>query len=509
MPSPVDMSPLVPPTQPDLRYSVIEMNMKHPLCCIVFSTLAVVLLAGLVRGQDSPRGPLRVCEGNPRYFSDAGGRAIYLTGSHTWNNLQDMGPTDPPAAFDYEGYLDFLERHHHNFIRLWRWELLRWDTTANRVGEPVQLVVGPHPWARSGPGEAVDGKPRFDLERFHEPYFERLRSRVTAAGDRGMYVAVMLFEGWGLQHLDDGWKYHPFRPANNVNGLDGDVNADGYGVEVHTLQKPAVTAVQEAYVRKVLDTVNDLDNVLIEIANESGGYSNEWQEHMIRFVQDYERTLPNQHPVGMTFPYTRTRGGPPQGLKPTNNEALFASPADWISPNPRAVEGAGYDYRTNPPPGDGSKVILSDTDHLWGVGGDADWVWKSFLRGLNPIFMDPYDESVLGRGLERDWDVVRRAMGHTRRFAERIDLTAMAPALDVGSTGYCLAHPGAEYLIYQPEEGPFTATLAAGTYMVEWFNPSDAATTPADRVTTTSESPKVQFMPPFKGPVVLYLRASR
>ena len=47
-------------------------------------------------------------------------------------------------------------------------------------------------------------------------------------------------------------------------------------------------------------------------------------------------------------------------------------------------------YQIDPPAADGRKVILTDTDHLWGIGGDVAWVWKSFLRGLNPIFMDPY-----------------------------------------------------------------------------------------------------------------------
>ena len=27
-----------------------------------------------------------------------------------------------PGSFDFDGYLDFLVKHHHNFIRLWRWE---------------------------------------------------------------------------------------------------------------------------------------------------------------------------------------------------------------------------------------------------------------------------------------------------------------------------------------------------------------------------------------------------
>ena len=41
-------------------------------------------------------GPLRVHPDNPRYFTDGSGRAVYLTGAHTWNNLVDTGPSDPP-----------------------------------------------------------------------------------------------------------------------------------------------------------------------------------------------------------------------------------------------------------------------------------------------------------------------------------------------------------------------------------------------------------------------------
>ena len=42
---------------------------------------------------------------------------------------------------------------------------------------------------------------------------------------------------------------------------------------------------------------------------------------------------------------------------------------------------------------------MTQADHLWGIGGNRAWVWKSFTRGLNPIFMDPYDGLVLGGDL--------------------------------------------------------------------------------------------------------------
>ena len=114
-------------------------------------------------------------------------------------------------------------------------------------------------------------------------------------------MSVMLFEGWGVQFAGRAWETHPFHPANNVNGIDGDANGDGKGLEIHTLADRKVTALQEAYVRKVIDTVGDLDNVLYEISNENHPPSSHWQYYMIDFIHDYEKGKPYQHPVGMTF----------------------------------------------------------------------------------------------------------------------------------------------------------------------------------------------------------------
>jgi len=434
-------------------------------------------------------GPLRVHPDNPRYFADASGKVLYLTGSHTWSNLVDMGSGDPPPKFDFTAYLDFLTRLNHNFIRMWTWESTRWQPGHWRPD--ATHTVAPHPFARTGPGLAKDGKPKFDLTRYDRDYFDRLRTRVAAAGERGIYVSVMLFEGWGVQFAKGAWQTHPFHPANNINGIDGDVNADGRGLEIHTLANRRVLALQEAYVRRVIDTVGHLDNVLYEISNENHPPSTDWQYHMIDYIHRYERGKPKQHPVGMTFQY---KGG--------SNRTLFDSPAEWISPNP---EGG---YRDNPPAGDGRKVVLSDTDHLWGIGGNQAWVWKSFLRGLNPLFMDPYDGSVIGNRFDRQWDPVRRGLGHTRRFAQQMNLAACTPRPKLASTGYCLAHTVAgqgEYLVYAPEGGRLTVDLSAtpGKLAAAWFDPTKATSTDAGAI----DGGSVQtFTAPSSGDAVLWLR---
>ncbi len=426
------------------------------------SLLVVCLLICASVFGEPTNGPLQVCPDNPRYFADQSGEAVLLTGSHVWYNLVDMGPGDPPPVFDYEKYLDWMTSLNHNFMRMWTWEMVAWDTEGNNPknrNENTFHTVHPSPWKRTGPGIALDGKPRFDLTAFNPDYFKRLRERVTAARDRGIYVSIMLFEGWAMQRIEGGFKYHPFHPSNNKNGINADANGDGKGLEAYELVIPAVTAIQEAFVKKVIDTVNDLDNVLYEISNENHPESTEWQYHMINFIHNYEKDKPAQHPVGMTFQF---KGGA--------NQTLFDSPAEWISPN---NEGG---YRDNPPDGKGKKVILTDTDHLWGIGGNMDWVWKSVCRGMNPIFMDPYDGIVLGKPFDPQWEPIRNSMGYALRYAEKMNLTAMTPHYELASSEYCLANPGSEYLIYLPTGNEVTVDLSGAetAYTVEWFSPLKA-----------------------------------
>ena len=62
--------------------------------------------------QTSIQGPLRAHPTNPRYSTDDSGQAIYLTGSNTWNNLQDIWDTDPPTADGPGSRLAFNQRTH-------------------------------------------------------------------------------------------------------------------------------------------------------------------------------------------------------------------------------------------------------------------------------------------------------------------------------------------------------------------------------------------------------------
>jgi hypothetical protein len=482
-------------------------------------------------------GPLVVSTLNPRYFAVASNarKAVYLTGSHIWNNLHDgMGPgaecAEVPEPLDFRELLDFLAQRGHNFIRLWRWEHFK----SQAAGGDFHLCMTPQPWPRTGPGVATDGKPRFNLDTFDEAFFQRLRERVAAAGERGMYVGVMLFDGWAL-HLSpapDHVEGHPFHADSNVNGI-----GIGSILDYQVLPlDPRVQALQEAYIHKVVDTLHDLPNLLWEVANESSGGgqagpefmealglaeipdwgdSTAWQYWVIDTVKRHEQQMGYQpHPIGMTMQF-------PVPEQTKVNDPLLASRAEWISPgyddevfasggHPMAPGSPQSRWLEDPPPADGQKVVISDTDHYAPGRGDTLWAWKSFLRGHHPILMD-YGLISGVKAPDAALEPARYAMGDTLRFATRMNLIAMQPRGELSSTGYALASPGEEYLVLDTNDddtrGSLAVQLEPGTYAAQWFSIDSRETIDGEQITVQRPG-RASFTRPSgaSGPAVLYLR---
>ena len=460
-------------------------------------------------------GVLRVHQDNPRYFTDDSGKPIYLAGWNSWGNLQDgfvnawrynWGNPFYSGYGEYAGYLNDLQAKNLNYIRLWLYETPRVDYGYDKFGNYLESDYPDLlPWKRTGPGNAADGGLKFDLTRFNDDYFIRLQERISAAQAKGIYVSVMLFEGWSV-HNDiyanaadyQAWAYHPFNSNNNINGINGDPDGDGSGdPDFHSkLVSPAVLNLQKAYVEKVVDAVNKFDNVIFEIGNEMiiDPYSTmkaaarAWELEMANHIRSYESATAGykKHPVGITsntYIYDTSKVDQDM-LGPAVNPNEFLSPMGNCCSSSR--------YYEDPPSSDGRKIIIAETDHFgtWDIRGGSvpqkpftqaevaqqierakRWPWKSFTRGLHPSLLRKDPKVATG------WDEAVKRMGQTMAYAGKIDLAHMVPIDDsaCSSTGYCLANPGKEYLVYQPLSGPFTVYLPAGDYDYEWFNPATAA----------------------------------
>jgi Putative collagen-binding domain of a collagenase len=450
--------------------------------------------------------PLKALATNPNYFTDGTGRAIYLTGSHTWNNLQDWGTNGSIQRFDYTAYVRMLVAHKHNFTLLWTTELPVFRGLPTTATSPPDFSVTPHPWQRTGPGNASDGKLKFDLTKLDQAYLDRLRDRVKELNAAGIYAGVYFFTGeWLLRFRCSGDGY-PFTGTNNINQID-----DGGGTGSVSMSAPnSITEVQDRYVEKVIDTLNDLPNVLWIVSEEAPPSSTWWNKHLIALARSYEAGKPLQHPIGYA-------------VQADNNDATITnSDADWIAPvakiSPMTSCGTGQPR---------CKVNVNDSDHsyfgMWNDSAQANrnYFWINFTNGNQTVFMDPYvvyyprenrnlcpsPKNGIGSGPDPRWENVRNTMGYIVGYADHMNLAAMRPQGKLSSTGHALASAvpdRPEILVYAPAGGAFTVDLAnyRGRFAVEWMN---AATGSTEAGADASGGAPTRFTPPFGGDAVLYL----
>jgi len=478
---------------------------------LVSAALALPAAAEPATGRIA--GPL-VVSANPNYFKDASGSLLILNGSQTWNTFQDFGSSGSVQTIDFDDFVKFLLAHGHNFTLLWLTELPKFCGFPATASSPPELTVTPFPWRRTGPGTATDGGLKFDLTKFDQSYFDRLRTRVKALDNAGIYVGVYLFTGEWLNIFRCSSDGYPFTGANNINGVDDGYTGGKKGIDSITMTAPnAITRFQDTFVEKVVDTLNDLPNVLWIVSEEAPANSTWWNDHQISHVRAYESKKPLQHPIG----YAALIGAP--------DTTIYNSDADWVAPQVRVSPTTSC--------GNGKpacKVNVNDSDHSYfGMWNDTEqqnrnYEWQNFMNGNQVLFMDPYvayyprerrnmcasPTNAICRGPDKRYDNFRDNLGYILRYSRKLNLANVTPHPSLCSTGYCLAQTpsvGAEYLVYSPSGGPFTIDISAipssRKLSVEWFNPSTGASIIGHPIPAGSSSQS--FTPPFGGDAVLYL----
>jgi hypothetical protein len=456
---------------------------------------------------------------------------VFLSGSHTWNDFQDTNTTSSPAALDFNSYVNFLKSNGQNVTILWHKDLPEycgWNFSGST------WTMTPWPWLRPGPGVATDSKPKFDLTQFNQAYFDRLRARVQQLQQNGIYAIVQLFDGNQLTSARCSTDGYAFSGPNNINGVSDGYTSGASGTNSYTMTaNNAITNFQDAYVKKVIDSLNDLPTVIFEVAEEQpGGAITWWAPHMMGLVRNYEKggafegtTYPGkpfQHPVGIgSMNYFNQ-----------NDPALYSSIADWIAPSLNTKN-----FPENVAVNNLGKVVINDSDHALGYSSFTNsdgsiqdqnlrgYLWENLTRGAEGVvFMDPYvifwqgspvrntclnpSNQVCTGGVDAKLNKFRASMGYLQLFANsNLNLLKMTPQSSLSSTSFCLADnsaTGGEYVVYAPSGGTFTVNLSATTRVmnVEWFNPATGVSTAGAAISGGSTK---SFTAPFSGDAVLYI----
>ncbi len=376
--------------------------------------------------------------------------------------------------FDYVRYLDALAADGLNHTRLfsgtYREVPASFGITDNTLApKPGRFVA---PWARSVEPGDFDGGMKFDLSRWDESYFRRLRDFMAEAQKRGVVVEMNLFCPFYEEVL---WDANPMNARNNVNGI-GKVPRE----EVYALKHPDLTAVQDAVARKLVTELNAFDNLYFEVANEPyfGGITLEWQHHLAKLVADTEARLPNRHLVSMNI-----ANGTARVENPSPHVSIFnfhyATPPDAVAANAhlRGVIGENETgFR-------GKDDVLYRTEG-WAFLLAGGGLYNNLDYSFTPAHPDGtfLDYSSPGGGNP----TFRRQMRVLKDFVHSFDFVRMKPDRSVveapaGLAVQALVEKGRQYAVH------LHAPVGEGNFAARWTGRIDPPASGTYRLTTVSD----------------------
>ncbi len=235
---------------------------------------------------NSETGAIGIHLENPHYFSYKGKPVLLITSAEHYGAVVNNG-------FDYIAYFDTLKRYQLNYTRIYTGA---YTETKNQVIEGNTLGLTPGdailPWPRSAQTGCGDGGNKYDLNRWNEAYFLRLKDFISEAYTRDIIVEVCLFNC----QYPESWAICPFHAPNNIQGIGN----CGHNDAQTTLYKD-VLAVQKDYVRKIVEEVNEFDNIILEICDEPtligtpDELATQWINQLADEIIQTENGLPKKH----------------------------------------------------------------------------------------------------------------------------------------------------------------------------------------------------------------------
>jgi hypothetical protein len=435
--------------------------------------VALILLCGSCFAADpkaaAPAGdapvfdahrPLSQHPDNPHYLLFNNKPTILVTSTEHYGAVLNLD-------FDYLKYLDELKADGLNLTRTFSGSYHELPSSFgivdNTLAPKPDRFIGP--WPRSETPGAGDGLNKYDLKKWNEAYFTRLKGFVREANKRGIVVEVVLF----CTIYDDRlWNIHPFNPANNVEYIGPKSR-----LEVYTIKDTWLTAIQEQMAGKIVTELRDSSNVYYEICNEPyfGGVTPQWSKRMAEVIRIAERGH-SQHLIAQNI-----ANGSTTVSEPDKNVLIlnfhYAVPPDAVAANWKSGRVVADDET-----GFKGKGDLSYRAEGWNflLAGGA--IYDNLDYSFTPQHPDGSAEVTTSPG--GGGKNLRRQLAILKSFVESMDFVHMTPdtafvqgGLPKKATARTLAKRGEQYAVYI-QGGPradLVVEMPAGHYSIEWLSP--------------------------------------
>jgi len=404
--------------------------------------------------------PVAIHPDNPHYFQYKNKPLVFVTSGEHYGAVLNLD-------FDYEKYLGELNSEGLNMTRTFSGVYCEQPGAFNISSNTLAPGPGKYitPWARSETPGYKNGGNKFDLSRWDDQYFKRLKNFLNEAESKNIVVEFTLFCPF---YEDAMWLISPMHPSNNVNSTP-----DIQRTDVYTLNKNGTLLdIQKALVKKLVTDLNDFDNIIFEICNEPyfGGVTIEWQHAIADVITDAESTLPKKHLIS-------------QNIQNAFSLVADAHPSvgvfNWHYAYPPVT--VALNYHLNKPIGDNETGFRGVIDSTYRFEG-----WRFMMAGgalfnhLDYSFAPGhengeyrYDTTQPGGGS----DTLRKQLSYLKKFIERFDFIKMKPdsalVADTSLRWNALSEKGKQYAVYFIDDKltNVSLNLPSGKYNATWIHP--------------------------------------
>ena len=437
------------------------------IICLALATVALAtgprdqhgpLIATAYESSEKPLPPpIALHPDNSHYLLFRGRPTVLIGSTEHYGAVLNLD-------FNYVRYLDELQAQGLNLTRTFSGVYCEADQSFQIKHNTLAPARGRliAPWARSATPGSADGGAKFDLGRWDDAYFRRLKDYLSAAGRRGIVVELVLFCPF---YEDPMWDLSPMNARNNTRGFGTMPRT-----EVYTLKHPAMLAAHEALVAKMCAELKDFDNLYYEICNEPyfGGVTLPWQDRIAAAITAAEAQFRHKHLIARNVANGRQKIAQPNPAVSIFN-FHYATPPDTVAMN----------Y--------GLKRVIADDET--GFRGSDDFVyrhegWEFMLAGgaiydnLDYSFSVEHEDGSLrpdapgggGSTLRRQLAILKQFMDGFSFVRMKPDLAAIKDNTIPKASIRALSEAGRQYAIYIRGDGveKFAVSLPAGTYRIQW-----------------------------------------
>jgi hypothetical protein len=399
---------------------------------------------------------------NPHYFLYHSKATVLISSGEHYGAV--LNPD-----FDYIAYLDELASKGLNLTRTFSGAYAEvngaFQISHNTLAPaPGRLLC---PWARSTEPGYTNGGNKFDLQKWDDRYFERLKAFVAAAEQRNIIVEFTFFCPF---YEDTLWTLSPMNSINNINGLKKIARTD-----VYTLNgNGGLLGFQDKMVQKIVQELKGYNNVMYEICNEPyfGGVEMEWQRHIAEVISETEKSFPAKHLITQNIANGYHKIEDPFPMVSVFN-FHYAWPPVTVALN----------YGLQKVIGDNETGFRGNSDSAYRMEG-----WRFILAGGGLFNNLDYSFAVGNEKGDYQYPAkqpgggspaLREQLGRLKQFMESFDFIRMRPDsttitgdLPAHAVAQVLSEKGKQYAVYIYGGGQVNLQLMlpAGVYNVEWLN---------------------------------------